>query len=224
MLCFLDICRLNNIVNFFSSNLCGNLLTFIGIIVTVIVAYKTIKNVNENTNIQLKENNKQLYRPFINISSINAIDYFDWNNIVLDCKGSNFFREKREERIKKDKSSIKLEMKIENIGNGIANKVKFINIDEKNKIKIKESEEYDITTLEVNNIVIKKDEEKIIQLELNYLIDRTGKETSDYIQFYIQFEDINGNKYKTKITIEVYPKDLDRIVSYSVYSAEEIGE
>lgn len=172
------------------------------LIVPAILSLVNVWIVNSNTNKQIKNQNKETYRPRLKLKNIERAQNVDY--IHSYYAHSKHFQEEQ------NKGNIKFKIQLENIGTGLANDIQFyiLNSGERcfgyqignsyqNQI-LDSTEELPVNqTLDVYfNIYFNRE---IIKDKENFL--------GDYVLLICNYQDLNKNNYK--ILIEIKVKELE---------------
>lgn len=202
---------LNAITDFLSYNWLENLLIFFSLIVTSLIAYFTIKNINSTTARQIENQNKQNYRPFLNARLISFSN--DQTNYVktFELMGNRYYEAYISKGYKKVKAvNLYLLIELENYGNGMIDQLKIFDKD-KEKLLINEEKK---STIDISNssyqMVLKKDGIMQIQIKFKAAISSKQiycvleKRVTDFSNLLFVYKDINGNKYNTNLLIDLY--------------------
>ena len=151
-------------------------------------------------NMRLKNENKEKHQPYLNLSTVDNLFHLNKNKYYLTINNEMDFL---------DYNQLKLEIKLKNIGYGVATNVKFYNlltgfqIDGNQEISDKLNQRL-FTTFD-----IARDEEKKVQVIINY-----HNEQINMNRILCVYQDLNGNVYDFIIAINVKPKNKFDYFSY----------
>jgi len=169
------------------------MVSIISIIISIVATIINIWLVNENTNRQIENQNKETYRPRLRLKRI-SIKKNVGSEQYLYINSKNF-------DIDKNKSSIYINVCLENVGYGIANDITFYSLTGGYKCLGIQSE-YKNTTQELNSTLeIPKDKEQNINFKVEFNRDMYSEGTNilgeeDFILLICNYKDLNNNNYK----------------------------
>lgn len=172
------------------------IISLISIIISVVATIINIWLVNKNTNRQIKNQNKETYRPRLRIKGI-SIKKRIGSERYLYINSKNFDEEK-------NKSSIYINLCLENVGYGIANDITFYSLTGGYKCLGIQSENKN-TTQELNSTLeIPKDKNQNINFKVEFNKDMYKEGTNifgeeDFILLICNYKDLNNNNYKLLI-------------------------
>lgn len=173
------------------------IITLVGIIGTIIYT-------NKNTILQINNQNKQSYRPYIRIDKIEVVT----NNEPEDQYTNMFDQYYNDIYLGKNNSKtpvnapIGIRIELKNIGFGIAKNVKIFDMKKCKELKIriiKEEGAYIINNNSNYDLAISE----IIPIKIVVKYIKEKKEISDFSNYAVFYEDINGNVYSNEIKMKI---------------------
>ncbi len=159
----------------------------------LITVFATLYTVSK----RVENENKEKHKPYITLDEIEQLDTIDEYKYYLVIESNE----------KICKKSININLKLNNIGYGVASNIKFYNLATGNIIKGYQSKNDEINQKLFTTFDISINQEKQVQIKLN------TEENSIYKVLCI-YQDLNGNVYDFIININIKtPTTFD----YSVY-------
>lgn len=169
------------------------------LIVPTVLSIINVWIVNANTNKQIKNQNKETYRPRLKLLSANRVN-FDHSNYHKYYAHSLYYTDKN------SKASITLKIELENIGNGLANDLQFYMLNSGEKCVGHQWLDNDKNQILSSTEEIPKGNKKEIIFDLNFNRDRLKKQEDgfdgdDCVLLICNYRDLNKNNYKILIGI-----------------------
>lgn len=186
----------------------------IGVWFAGMVALIAILGVSWNTNRQIENQNKQMHRPYLKMSTINfSKERLETTN-YLDLWSKNSTPIRIGVRITKggfgNLPCIYLDLKMENTGIGLATNIAFYNVYSKKFTSrvlgytLTQGTGVALRAGYYSSIRIKKDRDEVIKFKLTYnLEERFPDIFEDYASGILIYSDINNNIYKTIISYSI---------------------
>lgn len=215
------------LINILESNSLSNFLLFASLIVTSLVAYFTIKNINNTTSKQIENQNKQNYRPYLHAKIIGISETFISDLETFGLKGNRYFEAQVSKGyLKVNSTCLFLTIELENYGNGLIDQLKLFDY-EKGISLFKDDSEY-ISKLSNDSYLMTIPKDGKIQIQLKFhaaispqkLYGIFEKRTTDHCTLLFTYKDINGNLYSTKFIIDLYYKEKP-LIKYELFGSEE---
>lgn len=171
-------------------------ISILALISSAIFTYFNIKYVNENTNKQIENQNKETYRPRLRLKSIKDIFGVE-NEKILYANSFGFNEDKRS-------LYIYLQIELENIGYGIANDISFYMLNNGERCN-EWQPEIKTENLQLDSTMeIPKGSSEIIKFGVHFdynLIKEQTKDSDnhDTMVLICNYKDLNNNNYKILI-------------------------
>lgn len=202
------------------------IISIISIIMSIVATIINIWLVNKNTNKQIENQNKETYRPRLRLNNI-SIKKNIGSERYLYINSKNFDE-------KKNKSSIYINVCLENVGYGIANDISFYSLTGGYKCLGIQSEYKNITQELNSTLEIPKDKTQNINFKVEFDRDMYKDGTNilgeeDFILLICNYKDLNDNNYKLLIgcilkKYNPFEVELDEKNDFkSVYSSGKIS-
>ena len=199
---------------------CSDIIQLTGVMVSVAAIIISSIVTNKNTNKQIKNQNKETYRPRLRLKEFDNTEtnLTETSNMIF----SYYHKEKNNDRQY-------TKMTIENIGYGIANDIEFYDLIHGNKCYRVQSVEDKINQVNFSTYEIAKEAtqnfQMLISFDINSVNDKKNK-NGDFILILCNYKDLNGNNYKILIgyTIKNILYDvniLDNVVYFNSYYYQE---
>jgi hypothetical protein len=214
------------IIMLFKSNDWQFILTLFGIVSTWIVTFFSIRNVNRNTNLQISNQNKISYRPYLKIEIVEekifqeGVRYYYTTTKKYDEVDNHKLEDMHNSGYAKGANVV---ISLKNVGNGIATGLKIFNIDNNFRLlnksgdlmigSTREKETYN----ESEEAIIAKDEIFQFQMFLTFVFSKNRTPDFEYIDndcihYLLVFKDIDMNLYSFKI--DFWSGYQSNVVSY----------
>lgn len=221
-----DIDKLIDAINKISErDLWDYIIFIIPIIVSIIATLVNIWLVNKNTNKQIKNQNKETYRPRLKLKQIKIVEH-DIDRMYLYAHSKEYVNEKTS-------ISLYADIELENIGNGIANDITFYMLHSGHKcLSVQTENKYSTQTLN-STIEIPKDKSQIIKFLFNFNKEAVKSDEieeidgNDVILLICNYKDLNNNSYRILIgfILKTYePFKLEMTENDEVYNCYNDGK
>lgn len=173
---------------------------FIPLIIAGITTVVNVWLVNKNTNKQIKNQNKETYRPRLKlkkveqcVSNLNVVNYIKSNDYI----------EKMSEKLK---FRCKFNITLENIGYGFAHDVKFFNLISGKRCIKRQTHDSRESKKGFSTIDINKNGKDDIIFHTDFYFDQNKEEwfpTMDKCYILVVYNDLNQNSYTMLIDIQL---------------------
>lgn len=175
-------------------NLWNNFLYPISVIIIPVLA--TIYTLN----MRLKNENKEKHQPYLILSDVTNLFHIDKNRYYLTINDDMDFI---------DSNELKLQIKIKNIGYGVATNVKFYNLISASQINGNQEINENINQRLFTTFDIPLNEEKKVQVIINY-----NKNQINMNRILCVYQDLNHNVYDFILAINIKKKNKFDYFSY----------
>lgn len=170
----------------------GDWVNFISIIISSIMTFISIYFVNENTNKQIANQNKETYKPRLRLKKITNLKDVKYKNCL--CANGSYFDYNGE------CVTLFLDIELENIGNGLANNISFYVLNNGYKCSNYQNINYETNQLLGSTLEVPKGEKETFRFCFNfnkiYLDNKDKYNNGDYIILVCNYKDLNNNNYK----------------------------
>jgi len=113
------------IINIFEKEWISNLMLFSALIASAVIAFFNIRSVNKNTIKQIENQNRQDYRPYLNVNLIKINSKPITGINIFDLQGNSYFEAYISNGYKKvEADNFYLLLELENYGNGLIDQLK----------------------------------------------------------------------------------------------------
>lgn len=188
---------------------------------TIIAIFVNVWLVNNNTNKQIKNQNKETYRPRLKLSNINTTKGNTSDRHLYACS--------KKYKSSADEAKVYLDLTFKNIGYGVASDVEFYMLHNGKKCCGIQHEEKELNQTLNSTIEIPKDSEQRIKFLFSFNKDSINNHSdsfdeNDFILLICSYKDLNGNVYKLLIgfilkTYKPFEIELDENLDFAgVYS------
>lgn len=177
---------------------------------------------------QIKNQNKQLFRPYLDIEDFNLKS----NEQKTGQKGilyfENYIKESKNNTISPANGTsclVGLSMTIRNLGSGMARKIEMFNKSNHEKIiySIEKRQGENSKYINKSNLRTSVFKEEIFKIYVEYIRDEES-EISDKATIILYYEDINGNLYSMEILLKIFFNKDTRILNIEVIPFESKEE
>lgn len=209
---------MRELINTIKEGLSTGIYDWLMLIVPTLLAIINVWIVNSNTNKQIRNQNKETYRPRLKLLSVNR----------LPCGYSNHHKYYAHSLYYTDndsKASMTLKIELENIGNGLANDLQFYMLNSGEKCIGYQWNESNKNQVLDSTEEIPKDNKKEIIFDFNFNRNKLKKqadgfEGDDCVLLICNYRDLNKNNYK--ILIGIILKKVDWNENYDIDGKEHV--
>lgn len=184
------------------------LILFSTILVPIVTAIINVYVVNNNTNKQIANQNKETYRPRLRVNNVE--ETFGSNNHTMYAYSHNTKESKTVEESFNNSNQLykKFNITFENIGNGLANELTFYILNHGEKCIGYQSIDSELNQVLNSTIEIQKNSKETITFDICFNKKNIDSEESiegkdDFIILICNYKDLNGNNYNLMIGIIV---------------------
>lgn len=157
----------------------------------IITVFATIYTVNK----RVENENKEKHKPYLTLEDIEQQEELDEYKYYLTITGKNNLN---------SKNSITVNLKLSNIGYGVASNIKFYNMLTGEQIKGEQSSTNNTNQKLFTTFDIGTKEQKQVQAKIKGEIKKEENiEQSDHIRILCVYQDLNGNIYDFIISINL---------------------
>lgn len=173
------------------------------LIIPTILSIANVWIVNANTNKQIKNQNKETYRPRLKLKNIERVQTTEYMH--------NYYAHSKYYQEKANKGTIKFKIQLENIGTGLANDIQFYMLNSGKKCL-----GYQIDCSLKNQILDSTEEVSVgktldIYFDINFNREKIKEYEKtlegDFVLLICNYQDLNKNNYK--ILIGIIVKHMD---------------